>query len=65
MKKVVNIKSEKKSKIDIAVLMIFFSRDKQFGQVFEQVALARPSILYLYHDGMLSELKSAEKSLIR
>lgn len=51
MKKVVNIKSEKKSKIDIAVLMIFFSRDKQFGQVFEQVALARPSILYLYQDG--------------
>ena len=51
MKKVVNIKSEKKNKIDIAVLMIFFSRDKQFGQVFEQVALARPSILYLYQDG--------------
>ncbi len=40
-----------KSKIDIAVLLIFFNRDVQFGKVFEQVKLARPSKLYLYQDG--------------
>lgn len=40
-----------KSKIDIAVLLIFFNRDVQFAQVFEQVKLARPSRLYLYQDG--------------
>lgn len=40
------------SKIDIAVLLIFFNRDVQFGKVFEQVRLARPSKLYLYQDGV-------------
>ena len=39
------------SKIDIAVLLIFFNRDAQFAQVFEQVKKARPSRLYLYQDG--------------
>ena len=38
-------------KIDIPVLLIFFCRDKQFGQVFEEVKKARPSKLYLYQDG--------------
>ncbi len=39
------------SKIDVAVLLIFFNRDVQFAQVFEQVKRARPSRLYLYQDG--------------
>lgn len=39
------------AKIDIAVLMIFFCREKQFKAVFEQVKKARPKRLYLYQDG--------------
>lgn len=39
------------SRIDVAVLLIFFSRPRQLGQVFEQVRTARPSRLYLYQDG--------------
>lgn len=39
------------SKIDVAVLLIFFCREKQFKAVFEQVKKARPSRLYLYQDG--------------
>lgn len=38
-------------KIDIPVLIIFFCRDKQLKEVFEQVKKARPSRLYLYQDG--------------
>lgn len=41
----------KNYKIDVAVLLIFFCRDNQFRQVFEQVKKARPSKLYLYQDG--------------
>lgn len=41
----------RKSKIDIAVLLIFFCRPAQFAQVFEQVREAAPSRLYLYQDG--------------
>lgn len=37
--------------IDVAVLLIFFCRPEQFGQVFDQVRSARPSRLYLYQDG--------------
>lgn len=39
------------TKIDIAVLLIFFCRDEQFGKVFAEVKKARPSRLYLYQDG--------------
>jgi len=39
------------SKIDIAVLLIFFARPEIFQKVFEQVQIARPSKLYLYQDG--------------
>lgn len=39
---------------DVAVLIIFFCRDKQLAQVFEQVKKARPSRLYLYQDGARS-----------
>ncbi len=41
----------KSYKVDIAVLLIFFSRPEQFSKVFKQVKLARPSRLYLYQDG--------------
>lgn len=41
----------KEAKIDIAVLLIFFTRDQQLGKVFEQVKMARPTRLYLYQDG--------------
>ena len=40
-----------KWEIDVAVLLIFFCRDKQFNQVFEQVKKARPKTLLLYQDG--------------
>ena len=39
------------SNIDVAVLMLFFSRADLFGKVFEQVRKARPSKLFLYQDG--------------
>ncbi len=41
----------KKSNIDIAVLLIFFTRTEKTLKVFEQIRLARPSKLYLYQDG--------------
>lgn len=40
-----------KSKIDIAVLILFFNRPKMLSKVFEQVKIARPSKLYLFQDG--------------
>lgn len=39
------------SKIDIAVLILFFNRPKMLEKVFEQVRIARPSRLYLFQDG--------------
>lgn len=39
------------SKVDVAVLLIFFSRVDNFAKVFEQVRKARPSKLFLYQDG--------------
>jgi hypothetical protein len=38
-------------RIDVAVLLIFFARPREFRQVFEQVKKARPSMLFLYQDG--------------
>lgn len=43
------------AKIDVAVLLLFFNRPDTFGQVFEQVRLARPSRLFLYQDGPRGE----------
>lgn len=40
-----------KSKIDIAVLILFFNRPHLLKEVFEQVKIARPSKLYLFQDG--------------
>ena len=39
------------AKTDVAVLILFFCRDEQFGKVFEAVKKARPSRLYLCQDG--------------
>ena len=39
------------AKTDVAVLILFFNRPKELGNLFEQVKLARPSKLYLYQDG--------------
>ena len=39
------------SKIDVAVLCVFFIRPDTFEQVFAQVRAARPSRLFLYQDG--------------
>lgn len=39
------------SKIDIAVLLIFFTRTEKTLSVFEEIRKARPSRLYLYQDG--------------
>lgn len=41
----------KPSKIDIPVLLLFFTRPEPFAKVFEAVKKARPSKLYLYQDG--------------
>lgn len=37
--------------VNVAVLLIFFSRPDKFEKVFEQVRKARPSKLFLYQDG--------------
>lgn len=39
------------SKIDVAVLILFFNRPALLEKVFEQVRIARPSKLYLFQDG--------------
>lgn len=39
------------AKIDVAVLIIFFVREKQLKLVFDEVKKARPTKLYLYQDG--------------
>jgi hypothetical protein len=41
----------KTHEIDVPVLLIFWARDEQFAQVFEQVRNARPRQLFLYQDG--------------
>ena len=43
------------AKIDIAVLLLFFTRSDTFRQVFEAVRQARPSKLFLYQDGPRGE----------
>ena len=43
------------AKTDIAVLLLFFTREETFRQVFEQVRQARPSMLLLYQDGPRDE----------
>lgn len=45
----------KEALIDVSVLILFFNRPQQLGQVFEQVRQARPKRLFLYQDGPRSE----------
>lgn len=39
------------SEVDVAVLLLFFTRVEQTVRTFEQIRKARPSRLYLYQDG--------------
>ncbi len=41
--------------IDVPVLILFFNRPNQLGQVFQQVREARPTKLFLYQDGPRGE----------
>ncbi|MBR1415340.1 MAG: hemolysin activation protein [Prevotella sp.] len=43
------------AKVDVAVLLLFFTRSDTFRQVFEAVRQARPSRLFLYQDGPRGE----------
>lgn len=43
------------AKIDVAVLLLFFTRTDTFQKVFDEVKRARPSRLFLYQDGPRGE----------
>ncbi len=43
------------AKVDVAVLMLFFTRDDTFRKVFAEVRKARPSRLFLFQDGPRGE----------
>lgn len=43
------------AKVDVAVLLLFFTRTDSFEKVFEAVREARPSKLFLYQDGPRGE----------
>lgn len=43
------------AKIDVAVLLLFFTRTDSFQKVFDEVRRARPSRLFLYQDGPRNE----------
>ncbi|MBR7043427.1 MAG: hemolysin activation protein [Prevotella sp.] len=43
------------AKIDVAVLLLFFTRTDTFQKVFDEVKKARPSRLFLYQDGPRGE----------
>lgn len=43
------------AKIDVAVLLVFFTRSETFRLVFNEVKKARPSKLFLYQDGPRGE----------
>ena len=40
-----------KSEVDVAVMLLFFTRTDLTKQAFEQIRKARPARLYLYQDG--------------
>ena len=48
-----------KSKVDVAVLILFFNRPHLLSKVFEQVKIARPSKLYLFHLSIISEIAAS------
>ncbi|MBR3066934.1 MAG: hemolysin activation protein, partial [Prevotella sp.] len=41
--------------VDVAVLLLFFTRSDTFQQVFNEVKKARPSRLFLFQDGPRGE----------
>ena len=43
------------SRVDIAVLLLFFTRSDTFQQVFNEVRKARPSRIFLLQDGPRGE----------
>ena len=43
------------AKIDVAVLLLFFTRTDSFQKVFDEVRRARPSRLFLFQDGPRGE----------
>ncbi len=47
------------AKVDIAVLLLFFTRSDTFQQVFNEVRKARPSRLFLFQDGARGERDKA------
>lgn len=51
MKETIQINGIYPSEIDVAVLLIFFTRIEQTVRTFEQIRKARPARLYLYQDG--------------
>lgn len=51
MKNTYKVESLNKSQLNTPVLLIFFNRPEQFEKVFNEVAKARPSELFLYQDG--------------
>jgi len=51
MKDVIHINGKLLSEVNVAVLLLFFTRTEQTVRTFEQIRSARPSRLYLYQDG--------------
>lgn len=43
---------------DVAVLLIFFTRQETLKRTFEAIKKARPSHLYLYQDGPRNEVEA-------
>lgn len=55
----------KKALVDVAVLLIFFTRYEQFRQVFAQVKKARPRELFLYQDGPRTDHPEDEEKIAK
>lgn len=51
MKEIIHNNGMNPSEVDVAVLLLFFTRTEQTVRTFEQIRKARPSRLYLYQDG--------------
>lgn len=51
MKESLHNSGKYQSEVDVAVLLLFFTRTEQTVRTFEQIRKARPARLYLYQDG--------------
>ena len=51
MRESVHISGKYQSEVDVAVLLLFFTRTEQTVRTFEQIRKARPARVYLYQDG--------------